>query len=110
MTSCLPSVPGLFTFPRPIKANIASEVPRRRPRDTNHQGGSMSAFKQKARMLAVRAGLLAGASAAVLAISGVGASSAFAAAECPNNAVQNIEGKGSSLQKEAQKFWTGREV
>lgn len=70
----------------------------------------MSAFKQKMAKLGVRAGLLAGASAAVLAISGIGASSALAAPVCPNNAVKAIEGKGASLQKVAQETWTGRVV
>jgi ABC-type phosphate transport system substrate-binding protein len=70
----------------------------------------MSALKQRVGKLGLRAGLLAGASAAVMAISGIGASSALAV-ECPvNTTVKNIEGKGASLQKEAQKAWTGREV
>jgi ABC-type phosphate transport system substrate-binding protein len=56
----------------------------------------MSAFKQSMRKLGVRAGLLAGTSLAVVAIAGVGASSASAA--CSGT----IEGQGSSLQKVAQ--------
>lgn len=56
----------------------------------------MSAFKQSMRKLGVRAGLLAGTSLAVVAIAGVGASSASAAC------VGTIEGEGSSLQKIAQ--------
>jgi ABC-type phosphate transport system substrate-binding protein len=61
----------------------------------------MSALKQKMARLGVRAGLLAGASAAVLAISGVGASSALAA--CPTT----LTGQGSSLQKVAQtEIWS----
>jgi ABC-type phosphate transport system substrate-binding protein len=69
----------------------------------------MSAFKQRMAKLGVRAGLLAGASAAVLAISGIGASSAMAVATCPNKTL-NIQGKGASLQRIAQSTWTGREV
>jgi ABC-type phosphate transport system substrate-binding protein len=61
----------------------------------------MSAFKQNMRKLGARAGLLAGASAAVLAISGIGAGGAMAAATCPH-ASNAIAGKGSSLQKSAQ--------
>ncbi len=70
----------------------------------------MSAFKQGMRKLGVRAGLLAGASAAVLAISGLSAGSAMAVTEvtCPNSL--NIAGKGSSLQRVAQEEWTGRVV
>jgi ABC-type phosphate transport system substrate-binding protein len=65
----------------------------------------MSAFQQSMRKLGVRAGLLAGASAAVLAIGGVSAGSAMAAPTCPNNSV--INGRGSSLQKIAQtEVWT----
>jgi ABC-type phosphate transport system substrate-binding protein len=64
----------------------------------------MSAFKQRMRKLGVRAGLLAGASAAVLAISGVSAGSAMATeAVCPNTST--INGKGSSLQNPAQEIW-----
>jgi ABC-type phosphate transport system substrate-binding protein len=59
----------------------------------------MSAFKQSMRKLGVRAGLLAGASAAVLAISGIGAGSAMAAPTCPGG---TIAGQGSTLQKNAQ--------
>jgi ABC-type phosphate transport system substrate-binding protein len=61
----------------------------------------MSAFKQSMRKVGLRAGILAGASAAVLAISGIGAGSAMAAATCPH-AGNAILGKGSSLQKAAQ--------
>jgi ABC-type phosphate transport system substrate-binding protein len=69
-------------------------------------------FKQSMRKLGVRAGLLAGASAAVLAISGVGATGALAAPTCPTAVpkVSAIEGQGSSLQRIAQELWTGREV
>ncbi len=56
----------------------------------------MSAFKQSMRKLGIRAGLLTGASLAVIAIAGVGASSASAAC------VGAIEGQGSSLQNVAQ--------
>jgi ABC-type phosphate transport system substrate-binding protein len=58
-----------------------------------------------------RAGLLVGASAAVLAIGGVGASSAGAVTTpptCPEGV--QMKGMGSSLQKAAQEIWTGREV
>jgi ABC-type phosphate transport system substrate-binding protein len=61
----------------------------------------MSAFKQSMRKLGIRAGLLAGTSLAVVAIAGVGASSASAA--CAGS----IEGQGSSLQKVAQQeIWS----
>jgi ABC-type phosphate transport system substrate-binding protein len=66
----------------------------------------MSAFKQSMRKFGVRAGLLAGTSAAVLAISGIGAGSAMASETCPNNS--EIHGRGSSLQKIAQETWTGK--
>jgi ABC-type phosphate transport system substrate-binding protein len=56
----------------------------------------MSAFKQNMRKLGVRAGLLAGTSLAVVAIAGVGASSASAAC------TTSMKGQGSSLQKIAQ--------
>jgi ABC-type phosphate transport system substrate-binding protein len=65
----------------------------------------MSAFKQKMARLGVRAGLLAGASAAVLAISGIGATSALAAPECPTAPPAKLEGQGSSLQRIAQENW-----
>jgi ABC-type phosphate transport system substrate-binding protein len=65
----------------------------------------MSAFKQSMRKLGVRAGLLAGTSAAVLAIAGIGAGSA-AAVTCPHPPAKII-GEGSSLQKIAQtEVWT----
>jgi hypothetical protein len=73
----------------------------------------MSAFKQRLAKLGARAGLLAGASAAVLAISGVTASSALAAPECitvANKAERNLQGLGASLQRSSQQLWTGREV
>jgi ABC-type phosphate transport system substrate-binding protein len=70
----------------------------------------MSALKQKTRKLGVRAGILAGASAAILAIAGVSAGSALAAPECGSGTPANIQGKGSSLQRIAQKELTGREV
>jgi ABC-type phosphate transport system substrate-binding protein len=71
----------------------------------------MSAFKQKAGRLGVRAGILAGASAAILAISGLGATSALANPACPQQGENvNIQGKGASLQRVAQQEWTGREV
>ena len=61
----------------------------------------MSAFKQSMRKLGIRAGLLTGASLAVVAIAGAGASSASAA--CTGE----IAGQGSSLQKIAQtEIWT----
>ncbi len=70
----------------------------------------MSAFKQNTRKLGIRAGLLAGASAAVLAIGGVSAGSAMAAPpNCTPEGI-HIKGMGSSLQKVAQTIWTGREV
>jgi ABC-type phosphate transport system substrate-binding protein len=70
----------------------------------------MSALTQKMGRMRNRAGLLVGASAAVLAIAGVSASSAAAAVPptCPENV--NITGMGSSLQKTAQIIWTGRAV
>jgi ABC-type phosphate transport system substrate-binding protein len=61
----------------------------------------MSAFKQSMRKLGVRAGILAGTSAAILAIAGVSAGSAMAAPTCPH-AGTTIKGRGSSLQKIAQ--------
>jgi ABC-type phosphate transport system substrate-binding protein len=64
----------------------------------------MSAFKQKAGKLGVRAGILAGASAAILAISGLGASSALATPSCITG-VQTLKGQGSTLQREAQEKW-----
>jgi ABC-type phosphate transport system substrate-binding protein len=66
----------------------------------------MSAFTQKTRKLGIRAGLLAGASAAILAISGIGAGAASAATPaCPEAA--SVSAEGSSLQKTAQGLWTG---
>jgi ABC-type phosphate transport system substrate-binding protein len=65
----------------------------------------MSAYRQSMRKLGARAGLLAGASAAVLAIAGFGASSAVAAPTCPE--VATVAAEGSSLQKTAQGLWTG---
>jgi len=59
----------------------------------------MSAFQQKTRSLGIRAGILAGASAAVLAVFGIGAGSAMAAPTCPGG---TIAGQGSTLQKTAQ--------
>jgi ABC-type phosphate transport system substrate-binding protein len=69
----------------------------------------MSAFKQKAGKLGVRAGFLAAASAAVLAIGGASAGSALAA-ECGSGTPANIQGQGSSLQRIAQEVLTGRVV
>jgi ABC-type phosphate transport system substrate-binding protein len=64
----------------------------------------MSAFKQNMRKLGARAGVLAGASLACLAIVGVGGAAASEVASppphCPNALA--IKGKGSSLQKFAQ--------
>jgi len=68
----------------------------------------MSALTQKMGSLRTRAGRLIGASAAVMAIAGAGASGASAAPTCPEGV--HIKGMGSSLQKVAQEFWTGREV
>jgi len=56
-----------------------------------------------------RAGALAGVSAAVMAVGGIGASSAVAAPNCEPAGV-DIVGKGASLQKKAQEVWTGRTV
>lgn len=71
----------------------------------------MSAFKQKAKKIGVRAGLLAGVSAAVLAVGGASASSALATPTCTTGSGKTaIEGKGSSLQRLAQEAWTGRFV
>jgi ABC-type phosphate transport system substrate-binding protein len=75
----------------------------------------MSAFKQKMGSMRVRAGLLVGASLAVLAIGGASASSAMAVtAEHPTPLCTqegtNIQGIGSSLQRVAQEYWTGRTV
>jgi ABC-type phosphate transport system substrate-binding protein len=61
------------------------------------------------RKLGVRAGLLAGASAAVLAIGGVTAGGAMATPTCPQPTV-NIQGMGSSLQRVSEELWTGRVV
>lgn len=67
----------------------------------------MSAFKQRTRKLGLRAGLLAGASAAVLAISGLGAGSAMAAPTCtPVSGGLPLSGQGSTLQNVAQGEWT----
>jgi phosphate transport system substrate-binding protein len=64
----------------------------------------MSAFEQKTRSLGIRAGILAGASAAVLAIAGLSAGSAMAATPtCPE--AKTIAAEGSSLQKIAQEGW-----
>ena len=60
----------------------------------------MSAFKQKLARIGTSAGLLAVCTAAILAVGGASASSAFA--ECKG---VNIKGKGSSLQKIAQENW-----
>jgi phosphate transport system substrate-binding protein len=66
----------------------------------------MSAFQQKTRSLGVRAGILAGASAAVLAVFGMGAGSAMAAPTCPGG---TLAGQGSTLQKNAQvNTWTSK--
>ncbi|MGH2939782.1 MAG: PstS family phosphate ABC transporter substrate-binding protein [Solirubrobacterales bacterium] len=65
----------------------------------------MSAFKQKLARLGVSAGVLAGTTAAVLAIGGVTAGSALAAPTCPSKTT-TVAGKGSSLQKVAQENWT----
>jgi ABC-type phosphate transport system substrate-binding protein len=66
----------------------------------------MSAFQQKTRSLGVRAGILAGASAAVLAVFGMGAGSAMAGPTCPGG---TLEGQGSTLQKNAQvNTWTSK--
>jgi ABC-type phosphate transport system substrate-binding protein len=70
----------------------------------------MPALKQKLGWIGARAGLLAAASAAVLAVSGVGAGSALAATECGSGSPANIQGQGSSLQRVAQENWTGRTV
>jgi ABC-type phosphate transport system substrate-binding protein len=59
----------------------------------------MSAFEQKTRSLDIRAGILAGASAAALAVFGLGAGSAMATPTCVTG---TIAGQGSSLQKIAQ--------
>ncbi|HET6997576.1 MAG TPA: substrate-binding domain-containing protein [Solirubrobacterales bacterium] len=56
-----------------------------------------------------RIGVLAGATAAVMAVSGVGASSALAETACVPEGTK-IVGKGASLQKKAQEIWTGRKV
>lgn len=69
----------------------------------------MFGFKRKPGRTGLRAALLAGASLiAFLAVSGVGASSAFALGE-PCSGTE-INGKGASLQKVAQEIWTGRKV
>jgi ABC-type phosphate transport system substrate-binding protein len=67
----------------------------------------MSALKQKLGTIGARAGILAAASAAVLAISGASAGSALAATECGTGTPANIQGQGSSLQRVAQENWTG---
>lgn len=69
----------------------------------------MSAFKQSMRKLGVRAGLLAGASAAVLAIGGITAGSAMAAPTCtPVTGGLALKGQGSTLQNVAQGEWTSK--
>jgi ABC-type phosphate transport system substrate-binding protein len=70
----------------------------------------MSAFKQKLGTIGARAGILAAASAAVLAIGGVSAGSALAATECGSGTPANIQGQGSSLQRVGQEVLTGRVV
>jgi ABC-type phosphate transport system substrate-binding protein len=70
----------------------------------------MVALRRKKAGFGVRAGLLAGVFAALAVIGGIGASGAVAAPACPENAVQDIEGKGSWLQRLAQQPWTGRVV
>jgi ABC-type phosphate transport system substrate-binding protein len=55
----------------------------------------------------VRLGVVAATSAALLALGGVGAGTAQAAIECGAGAPANIIGKGSSLQRVAQREWTG---
>ena len=64
----------------------------------------MPAIRQRLARVGVRAGLLAGASAAVLAISGIGAGSAVASPLC-ETANPAIKGQGSSLQRAAQEAW-----
>jgi ABC-type phosphate transport system substrate-binding protein len=64
----------------------------------------MSAFKQKTRSLGIRAGILAGASAAVLAVFGMGAGSAMASPTCVTGS-GTLQGEGSTLQKVAQEEW-----
>jgi ABC-type phosphate transport system substrate-binding protein len=65
----------------------------------------MSAFKQKLARLGATAGVLAATTAAIMAVGGVGASSAFATigTQCSG---EGIHGEGSSLQREAQNIWT----
>jgi phosphate transport system substrate-binding protein len=66
----------------------------------------MSAFKQRLARIGASTGMLAVATAAILAVGGASASSAFA---CPTGTL-GIQGKGSSLQRIAQEQWTGRKV
>ena len=96
MTRCLPSVPGLFTFPRSINATLPSWSLRIRPRGKSIKEEACLLSSRSMRRFGVRAGLLAGTSLAVVAIAGVGASSASAA--CSGT----IKGQGSSLQRIAQ--------
>jgi hypothetical protein len=64
----------------------------------------MSAFKQKLARLGATAGVFVGSTAAVLAIAGIGASSASAAPTCVNipAAARNLGAQGSTLQHVAQ--------
>jgi ABC-type phosphate transport system substrate-binding protein len=65
----------------------------------------MSAFKQKLSRLGASAGILAGTTAAVLALGGITAGSALAAPTCPSKST-TVLASGSSLQKVAQENWT----
>jgi ABC-type phosphate transport system substrate-binding protein len=69
----------------------------------------MSAFQQSMKRFSARAGLLAGTSAAVLAIAGIGAGSAMAAPTCtPVTGGLALKGQGSTLQNVAQGEWTSK--
>ena len=64
----------------------------------------MSAFKQKLARLGASAGILAGTTAAVLALGGITAGSALAEVGCPSKTT-TVSGSGSSLQRVAQENW-----
>jgi len=69
----------------------------------------MSAFKQKLARLGATAGVLAASTAAFMAVGGVTAGSALATPTCVTGG-GNLGAQGSTLQREAQQLWTGREV
>jgi ABC-type phosphate transport system substrate-binding protein len=62
----------------------------------------MSAFKQKLARIGATAGVLAASTAAIMAVGGATASSAFA---CSGTGGTVLTGQGSTLQREAQEKW-----